>query len=156
MSNVAELVLALRAGGKLAPRTIHHVAGTLHAMFAWARRRELIEHNPVDLDRGVLPKKADADPTWRRQAIYTRAELEQLISDQRLLAERRVLYALKGLALLRHGEAARLRWCEYDRATEPLDRLDLDVTKTKVPRACRCIRCSPPSAPSGACPAGPR
>jgi hypothetical protein len=45
-----------------------------------------------------------------------------------------VLYALKGLAGLRHGEAAGLRWSQYDEKAEPLGALNLAKTKTGVPR----------------------
>jgi hypothetical protein len=58
------------------------------------------------LQRGVLPKKVDKDPTWRVTAIYTREEIEKLISDRRIAEDRRVLHALKALGGLRHGEAA--------------------------------------------------
>lgn len=45
-----------------------------------------------------------------------------------------MLYALKGLAGIRHGEAAGLRWNGYDQQAEPLGALNLGKTKTKVPR----------------------
>ncbi len=70
----------------------------------------------------------------RPNAIFTRDEVERLISDPRLLEDRRVLYAVKGLAGLRHGEAARLRFTHYDPTLEPLGALDLEQTKTQVPR----------------------
>lgn len=46
----------------------------------------------------------------------------------------RTSYALKGLAGLRHGEAAGLRWSHYDEQAEPLGALNLAKTKTQVPR----------------------
>ena len=45
-----------------------------------------------------------------------------------------MLYALKGVAGLRHGEAAGLRWSQYDEQAEPLGALNLAKTKTGVPR----------------------
>jgi integrase len=82
-----------------------------------------------------LPKKVDKNPTWRSEAIYTRDEAEQLISDPRILADRRVLYALKFLAGgLRHGEAARLTWRNYAPEAKPLGRIALGKTKSGVPR----------------------
>jgi integrase len=45
-----------------------------------------------------------------------------------------VLYSLRGLAGLRHGEASRLRWRNYDPTLDPLGALDLERTKTQVPR----------------------
>jgi len=76
----------------------------------------------------------DADPTWRHEAIYTRAEAEQLVSDPRLPADRRVLYGLKLLGALRHGEASGLTWATYDTATRPLGAIHLGKTKSRMPR----------------------
>jgi integrase len=58
----------------------------------------------------------------------------QLISDARIPEDRRVLYALKALAGLRHGEVAGLTWRQYDATLEPLGGLSLERTKTQVPR----------------------
>jgi hypothetical protein len=84
----------------------------------------------------------DKDPAWRATAIYTREEVERLILDSRIPEDRRLLYALKGLAGLRHGEAAGLRWSQYglrwsqyDEKAEPLGALNLAKTKTGVPRS---------------------
>jgi integrase len=104
-------------------------------MFKSAAIEEVIDANPVIFERGVLPKKADKDPTWRHQAIYTRDEIELLISDERLLPDRRILYALKSVAALRHGEAANLRWSQYDSTAKPLGTINLGETKSGVPRA---------------------
>lgn len=123
--HLRDLMLALRAGGKLAPRTIRQVSGLLHTMFKSAKIEELIVSNPVDYERGVLPKIVDKDPTWRHEAIYTRGEIETVISDERILPDRRVLYALKSLAALRHGEAAPLRWSQYDAKASPLGAINL-------------------------------
>lgn len=71
----------------------------------------------------MLPKNVDKDPAWRTTAIFTRAEVVSLISDVRIPEPRRILHALKGLAALRHGEAAGLRWRDYDATVEPLGKL---------------------------------
>lgn len=42
--------------------------------------------------------------------------------------------SVKGVAGLRHGEAASLRWRQYDASLEPLGGLSLEHTKTGVPR----------------------
>jgi integrase len=131
--HIHDFVLDLRSGS-LAPRTIHHVFQTTSLLFKSAIIDELIDASPCVLTRGVLPKKVDKDPDWRNAAIYTRDEVEQLISDTRIPEDRRVLYALKGLAGLRHSEAAGLRWNSYDQQAEPLGALNLGKTKTKVPR----------------------
>jgi integrase len=129
-----DLVMALRAAGKLAPKTIREVSGLLHTLFKSAFIEELVPANPIEFERGVLPKKADKDPTWRHEAIYTRTELEQLLFDPRIPFDRRALYALKGLAALRHTEAALLRWSQYDIATRPLGAISLGLTKSGIPR----------------------
>jgi integrase len=130
-----DLVLAMRTEDRLAPRTIRHVYTTLGAMFRTAVADELIQFTPCVVARGILPKKADKDPAWRAQAIYTRQEVETLISDNRIPQDRRVLYALDAVAGLRHGEAAGLRWGQYDEKAFPLGALNLAKTKTGVPRS---------------------
>lgn len=133
--HIDDLIMALRDEGKLAPRTIRSISGLLHTMFKRALKEELIVVNPVQMERGILPKKVDKDPTWRHEAIYTRAEAERLLSDPRILADRRVLYALKFLGGgLRHSEAARLTWAQYDADAKPLGRIALGKTKSGVPR----------------------
>lgn len=128
-----DFVLDLRKG-ELAPRSIHHVYQTTALLFRAAVIDELIGSSPCMLPRGTLPKKVDKDPNWRHGAIYTREEVEQLISDARIPEDRRVLYALKGLAGLRHSEAAGMRWNQYDQEARPLGALNLGKTKTQVPR----------------------
>lgn len=95
---------------------------------------ELIPFTPCVLARGILPKNIDKDASFRANAIFTREEVQILISDVRLLEDRRVFHALKALAGLRHSEASGLRWRQYDRALEPLGALNLERTKTQVPR----------------------
>jgi integrase len=110
--HLRDLILELRAEGNLAPTTIRQISGLLHSMFKSAKIDELITDNPAVYERGVLPKKVDKDPAWRDEAIFTRVEAEQIISDPRMPADRRVLAALKLLAALRHGEAASLTWSQ--------------------------------------------
>ena len=121
--HIRDLVKALRAAGTLAPRTIRHVYGLLHTMFRDAVVDELLVGNPCVLKRHDLPKLVDRDPTWRAGAVFTRGELEQLISDERIPVDRRMCCAVLGLAGLRFGEAAALRWRHYDTSLEPLGRL---------------------------------
>ena len=65
----------------------------------------------------------DKDPNWRHQAVFTRAEVEQLISDERVPLDRRVFYALLFLTGMRVGEAVARRWRDIDTETEPLGTL---------------------------------
>jgi integrase len=134
------MVKALRAAGKLAPRTVYNVYGLVHTLFRDAVIEELIAATPAVLSKNQLGKKVDADPEWRVGALFTRAELEALISSDALPWDRRVLYALEGLAGLRHGEAVGLLWRSYEPRMEPLGRLviarsyDRAGTKTERPR----------------------
>ncbi|MFN0248726.1 MAG: hypothetical protein ACKV2T_17690, partial [Kofleriaceae bacterium] len=125
---------------KIAPRTVRHVYATLHRMFRSAVIDEEIETNPVVVEKGVLPKNVDKDPSWRASAVFDRPELISLVSDPRIPEVRRVLNALKGLAALRHGEAAGLRWSDYDITRTPLGKFvvarsyEKERTKTQVSR----------------------
>ena len=60
-------------GGKLASRTVLHVYRTLRQVFAGAVADELLERNPVVLNRADLPAKLDKDPAWREGAQFTPA-----------------------------------------------------------------------------------
>jgi integrase len=123
--HVRELVRSLRAAGKLAPRTIIAVFRTLRTMFESAVVDELVAANPIRAKPGDLPKKRDKDPTWRSQATYVTREVEQLISDPRIPVERRVQYALKSIAGMRHGEVAALTWRRIDHDAQPLARINI-------------------------------
>jgi integrase len=114
-------------------------------MFHDALVEDLVDATPCVLKRNELPKKIDKDPEWRAAATYTRQEIERLISEPTIPADRHLLYALKALAGLRHGEAASLRWRHYEPSLEPLGRLLIATslhaksgkekdTKTGVPR----------------------
>jgi integrase len=136
--HLVELMLKLR--GELAPKTVYNVYSVVCALFRDALLADLVPASPCVLTRRQLGAKVDSDPEWRSTAIYSRDEIEQLISDPRVPADRRVLYGLEGLAALRHGEAAGLRWRHYDASATPLGMLtvatsyDKGRTKTKMPR----------------------
>jgi integrase len=148
--HVRDLMRDLRSkdskrGKALSPRTIRNVYGTLHRMLHDAVVDELLDTNPCVLKRGDLPAKADSDPAWRPGAVFTRGEGEQVISDTQNPEDRRVVNALLFLAGLRFGEAAALRWRDYDAEAEPLGRLGIgssyntkkrkvSTTKTERPR----------------------
>jgi integrase len=138
--HIRDLVRALRQDSDIAPRTIRNTYGIAHAMFHDAEVDELIPSNPCKLKRGELPGKTDKDPEWRNAATYTLEEVELLITSPLVPMPRRIQYALKALAGLRHGEVAGLCWRHYDTAPEPLHRLlvatsyDTKRTKTEVTR----------------------
>lgn len=121
--HVRELVRQLREQGRLAPRTIRNVYAVVRGLFREAAGRELVDGSPCVLLRHELPPKQDRDPTWRSSAIFSRREVEQIISDERIPADRRALAAALLLAGPRIGEALEWRWSDYDAAAEPLGRL---------------------------------
>ncbi len=134
--HLAELFRDIRAEKKLSSKSIRNVYAAVRGMFREAQIAGLIETSPCVLTEHHLGKLRDKDPEWRATAIYTRDELEMLISDPRIPWDRRVVYALEGLGGLRHGEVAGLRLRHYDRTQVPLGRLmvarsyDHDRTKT--------------------------
>ncbi len=119
--HVRELMDQLRVGTR-APRTQLHVYRTLSAMFTRAKRDELIDENPCNLERNELPKKVDAKAGWRTNAVFTRAEVVSLITDDRIPEDRRLVYAIIFLTGARIGEVIALRWSDID-SREPLDRI---------------------------------
>ena len=144
--HIRELIESLKvpppdATKTLAPRTVRHVYGALHSMFASAHAEELVDNNPCVVPRGVLPKNMDKDPTWRSGAIFSRDEVVKILGDPRVPADRRAVYALMFLGGLRFGEAAALRWRHYDRDAIPLGKLtiaaayDTKRQKEKRPKA---------------------
>lgn len=140
--HIRDFLRALKTDAELdlAPKTILNVFGTLRTMFADAVVDELIVATPVAVKRQDLPEKVDKDPEWREKATYERAEIVQLLSSSKVPPERRIQYALKALAGLRHGEVAGLRWHHWTENTEPLGKLSIartyqsKRTKTKVTR----------------------
>ncbi len=91
--DLAELVQAWRASGKMAPKSVHNAYGSLSAMFRDAQIAGHVSASPCILTKRQLGPKEPRDSTWRRSAIFTRDELEALISDERIPMDRRVLYA---------------------------------------------------------------
>jgi integrase len=138
--DVAAFVHSLVASGQHAPRTIIHIFDALRSMMTWAKFEGVVLSNPcTDLPPGILPKKRDADPTWRATAVFDAHELHTLLFDERSPEDRRVMYALEALAMLRFGEAAGRRFSDILPA-RPLHRLVVATqyegreTKTDTPR----------------------
>lgn len=124
----------------LAPRTVRLIFGALRLVFKSAVIDEHIASSPVVIEAGVLPKNVDKDPAWRSTAIFEREELVAIISDPRIPLYHRVIYALEGLAGVRHGEAAALRWSDRNKTCHPLAKLTISKsgkknrTKTQLTR----------------------
>ncbi len=129
--HVQDLVTALRrkpsqhTGKPYSSRTVLHVYRTLGTAFSDAVLDGLIPTSPCTLRqrRGELPAKKDADPKWRAEAVYSRDEIETLLSDESIPLERRVMYGLMSVAGLRGAEATGRRWRDYDPEVAPLGRL---------------------------------
>ncbi len=111
--HVLELVRSWRARTgehAMAPKSIYNAYSTLSAFFRDAALEDLISQSPCVLTKHQLGPKVDSNPEFRAQAQFGRAELELLISDARVPLDRRVFYALEGLAGVRLGEASGLLW----------------------------------------------
>lgn len=110
---------------KLAPRTIRHVYGVLRVLMNDAVADELLDSSPCVLRarRNELPKKRDKHPRWRVTAVYTVEEVERLLSDPRIPAVRRALYALLFLTGMRISELVARRWRDLDTTARPLWKL---------------------------------
>lgn len=121
--HLVDLVKSWRSkpdGERLAPKSIYNAYSTVSAFFRDAELEGLIDFDPCKLTKHQLGPKVDADPEWRPTALFTLVELELLISDERVPMDRRVLYALEGIAGLRHGEAAGLLWRNVQAELDPL------------------------------------
>lgn len=139
--HVRDFIRALKADKELdlAPKTILNIYGSLRTMFHDSVVDEVIAATPVVVKRDELPAKVDKDAEWRELATYERSEVLQLITSVEVPPERRVQYALKSLAGLRHGEVAGLRWRHWT-PMEPLSKFSIartyhdKRTKTDVTR----------------------
>jgi integrase len=103
---------------KMAQKSVHNAYSSVRAFFRDACLRGHIKQTPCILGKEQLGPKEPKDSEFRDKAKFKRAELETLISDEQIPMDRRVLYALEGVAGLRHGEAAGLRFRNCDRQPE--------------------------------------
>lgn len=131
-----------RTGRPLAPRVVIHIYGVLRTLYADAVADDKVVASPCTLrvKRGELPKKKDANPRFRSEAIFARDEVEMLISDERVPPQRRMLYALTFFGGMRIGEAVARKWRDYDPRARPLGRMIIATQhegrdlKTEEPR----------------------
>ncbi len=107
-----------------APRTIGKVLKTLKVFFKRAMIEERILRNPCEsIEPSMLPKMVDHSPTWRAGAVFTRDEAIMVMFDERIPADRRMLYQLLFYAGLRFGESAALTVSCWTAGLEPLGQL---------------------------------
>lgn len=129
----------------IAPRTVRHIYGTLRAMFADAVADDVIKESPCVL-RDELPEKKDKDRSWRRTAVFTRDEVEIIISatDDKIPEDRRVLDAIMLIGAARFGEAAALTWRDYDAVCSPLGKLTIDKSYSSKSHKVKCDKTDNP------------
>lgn len=119
---------------KLKARTVTGAFGTVSRGFAFARFRRLMTVNVCELPPGILPTAEDNEEV-REAWVYTREEITNLISDDRVMHVRRVLYAILFCTGVRINEATPLRWSDWSAREVPLGRLAIVralKTRTRV------------------------
>lgn len=134
--HIARVIDKVRAKGR-APKTVRNIYNATRALFHEAQFNEIIIASPCILDRHHLGEITDAVHGWRPTAKLERDELELVISDERIEWDRRVMYALEGLGALRHGEAAGMRWGDYEAQLRPLGRIVVARSYNKAPKTKR-------------------
>lgn len=115
-----------QTGGTLAPKTVRAMFGALKRLFRAAVFERAVASTPCVLPPGSVPKAVDKVPGARRQWRSRREEVEALISDVRVPADRHPLWALFFLAGLRAGEVFALRWKHIDARRKPLGCLTVE------------------------------
>ncbi len=120
-----ERTVSEKTGKLLSARTVLAIYRTIQVAYSDAMTDLGLKSTPCTLKtrRNELPRKRDVSPTWRKEAVYTLAEIETLLSSPALPPDRRAFYGLMALAGCRSSEAAGLRWRDYDHAETPLGRL---------------------------------
>ncbi len=102
-----------RLGKPIAPRTVVSRSRLLATIFRAAVDDEIIERTPIKPGRRDMPKVRDADPEWRPNAIFTRAEVISLLTDKRIPLKHRVTFALEFFLGVRAGELSALRFADF-------------------------------------------
>lgn len=128
------LVRALRSK-ELAPRSVANIWGAVHKLFSDAVVQELLAGNPMVLPDSEYPRRVDSDKTWRKTAVFSRIEAEQLITRADVKEDHRIVYAMALLGGLREGEVSDRRWRDYDADAEPLGRLSVHSSYTRHNKA---------------------
>ena len=132
--DIAELLHSFRTtiskktGLLPAPRMVHRVYEDIRTMYAHAVEvDEIVPASPCSLrvKRGELPAKRDRDKRWRKLAVYSRGEIQDLICDERVPWNRRVTYALLFLTGSRIGEIVARRWVDYVPDMAPLGQINV-------------------------------
>lgn len=120
---IMSIVSDLRTKKKLASRTVRNVYSIMAALFRDAKLAGHVTATPCELDVRQLGSIVDKDPSRRAEAVFTHAEVEELISSEVIPADRRLMYGVELLTGTRPGETAALRWKHWDRSTPMLGKL---------------------------------
>ena len=115
-----------KSGGTIAPKTVRAMFGALKRLFRAAVFERAVASTPCVLPPGSVPRAVDKVPGARRHWRSRREEVEALISDVQVPADRHPLWALFFLAGLRAGEVFALRWRHYDPRRRPLGCLTVE------------------------------
>lgn len=114
-----------RYGRPLAPRYLRNIHRLFRKIMQDAVRDELLEHNPIIIDKGcgLLPKMVDADPAWRPGAVYSAEEVYVLITDTRIPEHIRIFLMMAFFTGGRVGEDGPLAWAHWLPGFKPLGKL---------------------------------
>lgn len=110
----------------LAKNTIRNIVAKVSTFFRHAEIRGKVVRSPFrSIETQDRPRKATRHELEAVKRVFTRAEVEALVYDERIELDRRVLYALQFFAGARFGEAAGLRWGDLTQL-EPLAMLRIE------------------------------
>ena len=121
--HIAELMQRLqqRTTRKIGRKTRQNVYALLKALFRDAKIDDLfVGENPCILPPAAFGVEHEKDPEWRTKAIFSRAELIELITSEVIPEDRRVFYAVQGIGGARLGEGAALLVRNIDLEKKPL------------------------------------
>lgn len=103
-----------KSGKPLAPKTIHSYYRTLHLIFDFAERQDLIQKNPM---RRVTAPKKPRKPVDAMSEDQAKAFLKALNGSP--LEFKSMMYLLITTGI-RRGECAGLKWCDIDESQSTL------------------------------------
>jgi integrase len=128
------IALPSKHGGTLGGSSVRNTFDLSQRAIDVAVMNELLPVNPfrLPLVRAHLPEKSDKDPTARKGWEFSREEFVQLISDPRILPDRRVMHAILLFTGMRPGELAVLRFADWNRSIAPLGRITVALARKSV------------------------
>jgi integrase len=116
-AHLLRVVEAMKAAGRLSPKSIAITYGVMRQAYARAVFEERIASNPCALPKGVIRWKSSRANAYKP---YTREEARALIFTPSIPADQRVWNGLAFYTGMRMGEVCGRRWKDWDRALQPL------------------------------------